>query len=231
MDEQIRKATIDDDVDYIKQRVEERGKAILFRKDMDAISIMHLAAEHGAIKVLEYMFSNTKDTDFLFAADEENRRPLHWACWKGQEQVVDLLLQYNCRQQEQSTSGFTALHYAIFPTEEETAIRIIQALLKAGLNVEKTDNNRETCIDVARRFNKHRIIKVLEQLPRHSKSIAPARPVMRQTRVSVKPEPVVSSKGAPSMVVIGSLLVFSLAAIAFAYKCGTQAQKTVRMSH
>mmetsp|Transcript_42205 Transcript_42205/g.83095 ORF Transcript_42205/g.83095 Transcript_42205/m.83095 type:complete len:259 (-) Transcript_42205:262-1038(-) len=80
------------------------------------------------------------------AQDENGQTALHWACNRGQHQVVALLLMYpGVDVGKKDGDSMAALHYAVLNEDAESAA----LLLKAGADPAQLDGDGETPISLA----------------------------------------------------------------------------------
>jgi len=144
-------------VTALKDIVARKGVKALKRKDGDDTSCVHACAEYGHTEVLAYVYDVIDDFEFLRAADCDLRTPLHWAAWRGNLETVKFLAERE-NVNAKARTGFTPLHYASLGGFEE----IVRVLIDAGAKVSLEDQNQQSPIDVAYRFNNEGIAKILE---------------------------------------------------------------------
>uniref|UniRef100_A0A7S3PL79 Uncharacterized protein n=1 Tax=Aplanochytrium stocchinoi TaxID=215587 RepID=A0A7S3PL79_9STRA len=157
MDEDVYAAATSGSVTALKDIVARKGVKALKRKDGDDTSCVHACAEYGHTEVLAYVYDVIDDFEFLRAADCDLRTPLHWAAWRGNLETVKFLAERE-NVNAKARTGFTPLHYASLGGFEE----IVRVLIDAGAKVSLEDQNQQSPIDVAYRFNNEGIAKILE---------------------------------------------------------------------
>ena len=84
---------------------------------------MHLAAESNQPSIMVY-FIHYQSQD-IFSIDEYVSTPLHWACYSGAEETVNLLLSLNASINDKDKEGITPLHLAVQSNKEKNCFEII----------------------------------------------------------------------------------------------------------
>lgn len=97
--------------------------------------------KEGRMKDLVQALENGTDVN---VCDEEGMSLLHWACDRGHEDIVDILLSKNCDVNLRATDGQTPLHYAV----SCEYMSIVQRLLEHHADPSIKCNEGETPADV-----------------------------------------------------------------------------------
>ena len=88
---------------------------LVFSKDEDGFTPLHLAAANGYKEMAELLFANKADVN---ARDNSQSTPLHQAVAAGGEHtdLLGLLITYKADVNAADTNGLTPLHYATWRT-------------------------------------------------------------------------------------------------------------------
>lgn len=113
------------------------------------------AAEHGNIKGVADMINNGLSVDTI---DEKGYTALMWAAYKGANKLIDLLLEKKADINKQDQGGLTALHWAAF----KGFTSIAKSLLQAGASRNIEDKKGHTPLELARKYNKEKVARLLD---------------------------------------------------------------------
>jgi len=91
------------------------------------------------------------------AKDDDGWTPLHWASWKDNVEIAELLIEKGADLEAKDNSGRTPLHWAA----ERNYIEIAKLLLERGADVEAKDKWGETPLHEASRNNAIEAAKLL----------------------------------------------------------------------
>ena len=101
-----------------------------------------------------YLIDNTLN---LEAGDEENWRPIHYACRYGSIELVKLLIEKNVNLEVEDDENLRPIHYAC----RHGSVEIIKLLIEKNVNLEATDAKNWRPIHYACRYGSVEIIKLL----------------------------------------------------------------------
>eukprot|EP00825_Cyclidium_porcatum_P019598 TRINITY_DN2230_c0_g1_i3.p1 TRINITY_DN2230_c0_g1~~TRINITY_DN2230_c0_g1_i3.p1 ORF type:complete len:744 (-),score=143.38 TRINITY_DN2230_c0_g1_i3:71-2302(-) len=110
---------------------------------------------------LKYIISCNADIDI---SDSNGWTPLHYACEKGEINVVKLLIQNKTNIHKFSNKGYQPIHIAALNDQAE----IIEELIKRGANIEALDNQKCTPLILA---SKKGFTKSMEMLLKYKANI------------------------------------------------------------
>ena len=119
-------------------------------------NIMHMAAENNQPSMIIYLLYN--EGQDIFSIDENGSTPLHWACYSGAEESVNLLLSLNSDINAKDKEKFTPLHLSVLANKP----KIVKYLLQKGANKNILNNKNELPIDIAKKNHYIKIIYLLE---------------------------------------------------------------------
>ena len=102
-------------------------------KTEDGSSLMHIAACHGYLKVIQEI---TEDRSNVNLKNNSNQTPLHVACLLGRLDIVKKLIDCDADIDAQDSRGNTPLKYACFNNETDT----IKFIIGYGANVNLSSN-------------------------------------------------------------------------------------------
>ncbi|XP_049944369.1 GA-binding protein subunit beta-1-like [Schistocerca serialis cubense] len=122
--------------------VEERGWRLL------------LAADDGAVGELRALIAAGAD---VASRGWGGQTALHWAAYRGDVEAVRLLVGAGAAADARSDAGWTPLHWAAFNGHAEVAA----ALLVAGADRGATTVGGQTALDLARQWNRWRLVEML----------------------------------------------------------------------
>lgn len=89
--------------------------------------------------------AKTFESDDLMLLDDDNRTLLHWACDRGQSNIVEFLLEKGIDANAKDADLLTPLHYAV----QCGYLNIVKVLLSCGADPKQTDIDGETPMDFA----------------------------------------------------------------------------------
>ena len=98
----------------------------------------------------------------LYLRDSDGDTPLHCAVFRGQLEVVQILLKLNVEVNSRNDAGSTPLHYASQGLERGSAA-IVRVLLEYGADVQARDLSGMTASEVARGPERQEIVRLLSQ--------------------------------------------------------------------
>lgn len=110
-------------------------------KDEDTSWTIFDTCKEGKMKDLVQALETGTDVN---VCDEEGMSLLHWACDRGHEDIVDILLNKNCDVNLRATDGQTPLHYAV----SCEYVTIVQRLLDHHADPSIKCNDGDTPADV-----------------------------------------------------------------------------------
>lgn len=88
----IHLACIKDDIEMIKDLIQKGNSGIQIKTKTDNLNLMHIAAQFGSLKTLEYLhkyhFSSSIDS-----VNEEKWSPLHFACFMNKFDICSYLIE------------------------------------------------------------------------------------------------------------------------------------------
>lgn len=119
-------------------------------------NLLHMAAEGNQPSMMVYLIYNHAQD--IFSGDENGSTPLHWACYSGATESVNLLISLNARINAQDKEKLTPLHLAALYNRVEIIIKLLQN----GGNKNAENSRGERPIDIARKRNFTKIVKLLE---------------------------------------------------------------------
>ena len=118
----------------------------------DGTTPLHWAARRGheriAIRLIE------ADAD-INRTDYDGQTALHHAAIGGHEAIINMLIEAGIDVNQQDNGGSTALHCAL---SNENAIR---GLIEAGADINRQNNDGEIALDLAKSYQLHTIIALL----------------------------------------------------------------------
>jgi ankyrin repeat protein len=117
------KGSLEEVKDLIK-----RG-AVTTKTGVDGVSLCHVAAASGSIRVLQYLIE--EDSFYLFSKDHNDRTMLHVAAHAGEPETSKYLLQKGIRVDTRDANGYTPLHDA----SQRGRLVVMKLLIEAGADV------------------------------------------------------------------------------------------------
>ena len=125
------------------------------------LNIIHMAAQSDSAKMIVY-FKEKYNFD-LFQNDYLKNNALHWACSSGSKSVLDYLMLYINKENENQSVinsvnnlGQTALHITVLTSG---SISTIKKLIKKGIDINIRDNNGLNVIDLVKDKKKYENIE------------------------------------------------------------------------
>ena len=111
-------------------------------------SALHIAARQGHVDIVEYLLAQGIEVDLQ---DRRGHTALHLAVWGQHEDIVDLLISHGANANHNKGQGqVTPLHVAAKRGNKVIA----EKLLKAGADINLTNHNRLTAVNLAK-LEKH----------------------------------------------------------------------------
>lgn len=117
---------------------------------------LHAAARNGAVDDARHLIANGADINGL---DNMSRTPLHIACWKGDSEMVQLLLRSKAVSSIKAKDNFTALHFAVQSGSLECCRLLLEQNKTLG-NMRISKGNK-TALHIAAAKGNVEIIKLL----------------------------------------------------------------------
>ncbi|KAF4517989.1 hypothetical protein B566_EDAN008824 [Ephemera danica] len=96
----------------------------LNERDNNGESVLHLATERKHIKIMTMLLHC--DPTLIHQRNNQQKIPLHTACYLGCTEAVELLIKYNCSVKERDRFGKTALHMAVNGNYVDTLEKLLQ---------------------------------------------------------------------------------------------------------
>ena len=87
-------ACVRDDVEMIKDLIEKGNSGIQIKTTNDNLNLMHIAAQFGSLKTLEYLHKNHFSSS-IDSLNEEKWSPLHFACFMNKLDISSYLIEHN----------------------------------------------------------------------------------------------------------------------------------------
>lgn len=138
----------------------KRG-ASLFLVDEDGKSALHLAIHPKPTFELVELFLGTLTLDqrqqLLSLGDKDGKTPLHLSLWQEDSRIVDLLIHSGSHVNGANHYGYTALHWAAKHRLTASA----QLLLQAGANPLVLNQNQESPLSLALRYEADEVARLL----------------------------------------------------------------------
>lgn len=103
------------------------------QNDHDGANILHLASANNSLNLLKYILIRINNYDFINKKDRWGNTPLHEACINNNSNIVNLLLQYDCKlllDEFQINKIFNSLL-------KYNKLSKIKLFLKSGLDIKK----------------------------------------------------------------------------------------------
>jgi len=110
---------------------------------------VHQAAENGDLKLIELFLNTSYDMN---TGDGHGRTALHWACFNGRTEVVQLFIQsskeYGIDLNARDVAGWTPFHWACFGGSTETVRLLMKNRKEFAIDIKDAQNNAgETALD------------------------------------------------------------------------------------
>lgn len=123
------------------------GEKVVHLKDFRKRYPLHIAALQGHTHCAKYLLDQNAEVNAL---DEDKRTPFIAAAQLGQNEVLELLLNYQVDKGYQDVFGNTALHWACLMKHSQTAILLLQDLNDTVL-IDLVNKEKKTPLHVAAR--------------------------------------------------------------------------------
>ena len=108
----IHLACVKDDVEMVKDLIEKGNSGVQVKTSTDNLNMMHIAAQFGSLKTLEYMhkyhYSSNIDT-----MNEEKWSPLHFACFMNKFDICSYLIENDANLYLRNKQFLTPIETAI----------------------------------------------------------------------------------------------------------------------
>ncbi|XP_076784972.1 uncharacterized protein LOC117703140 isoform X2 [Arvicanthis niloticus] len=149
----IHKAASMGDVDAVKSFI-ERGAFAMEQADWKYRSALHFACVYGHPEVVTLLVESSCE---ISPKDAKDATPLIKASQCRQMECLDILLKHGADPNIVDCSGNTALHYAVYNGDIETATK----LLEYKANIEAINENKITPLLLALKQNKEKMAEFL----------------------------------------------------------------------
>lgn len=126
-------------------------------KDARGLTALHFAAIKGHTKICQIL--GERDEININAKDNGKRTALHCAACNGRKDVCQVLLDAGAYPGVKCEQMSTVLHFVAWNGHGETC----KLLLDAGVDVYAEDNEGRTALDVAERYKRSDIVKLLKE--------------------------------------------------------------------
>jgi hypothetical protein len=132
---EIHKAIKDNDSAKVRELI-KNNPDLVFSKDEDGFTPLHLAAANGNKDLVRFLLTTTKAE--VNARDNAGSTPMHQAATaKGHSDIVELLLMHGAEVNAQDKQGLTPLHYATLVNNPDA----VKTLLDHAANANARDNH------------------------------------------------------------------------------------------
>lgn len=122
------------------------NQAKISANDENGVKPIHFAAQSGNEDVIRTLLNNGASlSDF----DDRKNTVLHYACWTGNDELVAFIVRYLSVSDLRNLYGNTALHMASRYCHKQT----IELLIKSGYNPTNLNNNLQSPLDIAIKYN------------------------------------------------------------------------------
>lgn len=122
---------------------------------------LHIAIDRGMLwavrQLLDYTPVSSDDTSLLSSTDENQRQPLHFACFRGHGDIADLLLQRGADIHARGNDGATPLDDACWKGHKD----VVELLISRGANTQMVDYNLWSPIRTAVTYENLDIVEIL----------------------------------------------------------------------
>jgi ankyrin repeat protein len=118
-----------------------------------------IAAHCGHIKVMRILLDANADTEVCSTSKDWTL--LHWACFRNELNVVELLLEYNANVDARDYQGRTPLHYTVRVGRTDT--RVLELLIRHRAYIPAKSVRGLTALDEARQTGCSYHVQVLEE--------------------------------------------------------------------
>lgn len=117
--------------------------------------LLTAAKNNSCIDVRYYIYAGA----IVDAKNTENWAPLHYAAWKGYDEVVNILLENKANPNTVVNKGFTPLHYAA----KYSHLNIVKALLTNGAIFNPISERNKTPLDLTKNPDIANILELLSE--------------------------------------------------------------------
>ncbi|CAH2350802.1 probable 26S proteasome regulatory subunit p28 [[Candida] railenensis] len=126
--------------------------------DLSGWTPLHIAASVGNEKIFELLMNHDPKPDIDFQTNQ-GTTVLHLACSKQRYDIAKLAIEkYKCKTRIKDKMGYTPLHRAA----SVGSVRIVELLLKSGVNVNATDSEDWTALKHAEAEGWTEVVSVLK---------------------------------------------------------------------
>uniref|UniRef100_A0ACD5X0U3 Uncharacterized protein n=1 Tax=Avena sativa TaxID=4498 RepID=A0ACD5X0U3_AVESA len=140
------------------------NSARLEAADVSGYRAVHVAAQYGQTAFLHHIVSKY-GADFD-ALDNDGRSSLHWAAYKGNADIIRLLLFMDANQVRQDKNGCTPLHWAVIRGSLEVCTLLVHAGTKQELTLK--DSGGLTPLQLAADRGQRHLSNILSNTPKVS---------------------------------------------------------------
>ncbi|KAK9500655.1 hypothetical protein O3M35_001882 [Rhynocoris fuscipes] len=125
-------------------------------QNSEGVTPLHISSMYGRLEFVKLLLKSGANVNVQ--TKTTNMTPLHLACQNQKTQIVDILLKTNkCNMNIQDKLGNTALHYAC----QTNNTKLLILLLNNNPNINISNNNGKTPLDIAKDLMSFSIIKML----------------------------------------------------------------------
>ena len=157
-DRRLREAVSDRNVSIVERLLASK-KIDVNSKNEDGDTLLHIACKKSNRTMVECLLKHGAD---VAAIGKYNYIPLHWAAKQGKNKTVRLLIRYGSDVLAKNYKGNTALHLAAKQNWTKTAKTLLKTLLKDGGDMEVVNNENETPLNLAQKYNHEKIIDLID---------------------------------------------------------------------
>lgn len=131
---EIHEAVKNDDIAKVKELI-QNNPDLVFSKDEDGFTPLHLAAANGHKEIVEFLLTTKADVN---SRDNAGSTPLHQVSAAGGQHndIVELLLKHGAEVDAADRQGLTPLHYATLADNQDA----VKSPLDHGANPNAKDN-------------------------------------------------------------------------------------------
>ncbi|KAL3282867.1 hypothetical protein HHI36_006026 [Cryptolaemus montrouzieri] len=140
-------ASFSGSVQCLQLLVNSFGTEIIHLQDSRKRFPLHICALHGHTDAAKYLLDQGAEVDVL---DEEERTPFIAAAQFGQNQIIELLLNYKLNKTFQDKYGNTALHWACLMKHNPTALLLLKDMNDSNV-IHSVNKENKTALHLAAR--------------------------------------------------------------------------------
>lgn len=134
-------------------------------RDTHGKTPVHIAVEVlNGVYILQQLLEHSENAD---VGDDQQQTPLMLAAFQKELDYVNALLSKGARVDARDVRGRTPLHWALqpphWPHNLRKVVEILKSFLDASSNLEETNNEGQTALDVARKYNIKEAIEILQR--------------------------------------------------------------------